>query len=47
MDVVFCVEARQKLREAIQVGRDTLADPDLIAGKWNKDDKVIIMLFVL
>lgn len=40
MDAVLCVEARQKLHEAIQVGRATLGDPDLIAGKWNKDDKV-------
>lgn len=50
--VVLFIEARQKLREAIQVARDKLADSELIAGKWNKDDKVcpkhsiIIMLIV-
>lgn len=28
------------LHQAIQAAKDTLADLDLIAGKWNKDDKV-------
>ena len=38
--IPYFSDARHVLRKAIQAGRDTLANSDLIAGKWNKDDKV-------
>ena len=41
--LTFCclvvAEVRQILQEGVQSGRARLADSELIAGKWNKEDK--------
>ena len=33
-------EAKYVLNEAVQAAKNTLLDSELIAGKWNKEDKV-------
>jgi hypothetical protein len=39
-DYLSSVEARRVLNEAAQEARGMLADSELIAGRWNKEDKV-------
>jgi exonuclease I len=38
-DYLSSVEARRVLNEAAQEARGMLADSELIAGRWNKEDK--------
>ena len=41
--MIFLTEKRADLKDLITSARETLSDSERITGKWNKDDKVIII----
>ena len=41
--MIFLTEKRVDLKDLIISARETLSDSERITGKWNKDDKVIII----
>ena len=44
--IIDNVEAKTELKENISGARETLSNSERIAGKWNKEDKVIIIISI-